>query len=224
MRCPHCGSVVEPMRDALGALVCPACNNTWLVGAFPPPPGMAAPFAHLSAAGPQVQPPPREAPKIAVWAMVFGIAALVLFPISILLGPVAIVLGIKALGAIKRMPPGTQGQGMAVTGLVLGGIAILVGITVVLAAVVFVLVSNLAEPEPAVFTFDVDASGAGGTLTLTNATGDLGTWSDYELQGDARCTLPGGDIDVGDRIVCVTDGDVHLVDWIDEETVYSTFV
>ncbi|HJQ93361.1 MAG TPA: DUF4190 domain-containing protein, partial [Candidatus Thermoplasmatota archaeon] len=167
--------------------------------------------------------PPGATPGKAVAALVLGIAAILVFPVAIVLGPLALVFGVKAMRDLKRSPPGTPGQGMAIAGVVMGGIAILVGLTVVLAAVVFVLVSNLGQPTDPSFDFEVDAEGPGGVLRLTNVTGltSLADWSDYELGGTARCSLPNdGRIDVGDEIVCVTDGTVALIDWYEGETVY----
>lgn len=227
MRCPYCGSVVEPARDTSGALFCPACQNTGKVTpAWPPQPQGSSPPAvpggMATPAGTAASAPPGRTPGKAVAALVVGIATFVLFPLAIVLGPIALVLGIKALGEVKRSPPGTPGQGMAIAGTVLGGLGILLGLTVLMAAVVFVLVSNLSEPPEPTFTFEVDAEGTGGVLRLSNVTDlpSFADWSDYELGGTARCALPNGDIDVGDEIVCVTDGTVVLIDWYDEETVY----
>ncbi|MEA3137099.1 MAG: hypothetical protein QOC71_1380 [Thermoplasmata archaeon] len=219
MRCPHCGSVVEPARDTSGALFCPVCQNTGILPSGVPAPPPIPPLSPPAAVG--------SAPGKATAALVLGIATFVAFPIAIVLGPIALVLGIQALRKIKASPPGTPGQGMAVAGIVLGSVGILFGLTVVMAALVFVLVSNLGPSAAGgtEFTFVVDAAGPGGTLTLaavTNAT--FADWSDYELGGDARCTLPSGPVEAGDRIVCVTDGDVVLIDWGNEETVYSTTV
>jgi hypothetical protein len=210
--------VVEPARDTSGALFCPVCQNTGILpsGAPAPPP---LPPLGPSAAGP--------APGKATAALVLGIATFVVFPLAILLGPIALVLGIQALRQVKGSPPGTPGQGMAIAGIVLGGIGIAVGLTVVMAAVVFVLVSNLGPSTVggSEFTFVVDAAGAGGTLTLVSVTNSTyAVWSDYELGGSARCTLPSGAVEAGDRIVCVTDGDVVLIDWGNEKTVYATTV
>jgi hypothetical protein len=150
-----------------------------------------------------------------------GIAAFVVFPLAILLGPVALVLGIQALRQIRRMPPGTPGQGMAVAGIVLGLIGIMVGITVVLAAIVFVLVSNLGTTGE--WDFDVDATGKGGVLTVKGYPG-APSWSGFRLGGTASCRLPAGDVDFGDEIVCTTDGTVQLLDAGDGHAVYNATV
>src|SRR5688572_3147138 len=126
MRCPYCGSVVEPSRDTSGALFCPACQNTGKVtpvwppqpqGFSPPGPpagGMAPP------AGTAPSAPPGPAPGKAVAALVLGVCSILLGPLGLVLGPVAIVLAVKAQGELRRLPPGTPGQGMSITGLVLG--------------------------------------------------------------------------------------------------------
>jgi hypothetical protein len=152
---------------------------------------------------------------------VFGIATFVLFPIAILLGPVALVLGIQALRQIKRMPPNTPGQGLAITGIVLGGIGIMVGITIVFAAIVFVLVSNLGTLDE--WDFDVDAAGQCGVLTVKGYPGTP-SWSDFALGGTASCRLPTGDVGFGDEIVCTTDGTVQLLDGATNQALYNATV
>jgi hypothetical protein len=239
MRCPFCGSTVEPTRNAAGQLVCPLCGNTGRIA--PAPPGAQSWTASPSPAGAagapypsssQWPPPagaspssamgaPGRAPTKALLALIFGIAAFVLFPIAIILGPVALVLGIQALRQIKRMPPGTPGQGMAITGIVLGGIGIMVGITIVMAAIVFVLVSDLGTMGE--WDFDVDASGVGGVLTVKDYPGTP-PWSDFELGGTASCRLPTGDVGYGDEIVCTTDGSVILMDAATNQAVYNATV
>lgn len=233
MRCPFCGSTVEPARNAAGQLVCPLCGNTGRIAPAPPgaqpwtaapPAPPASPYAAQGAWPPPAEPPgggPGRTPTKATLALIFGIAAFVLFPFAILLGPVALVLGIQALRQIKRMPPGTPGQGLAITGIVLGGIGIMVGITVVLAAVVFVLVSNLGTLET--WDFDVDDSGPGGVLTVKGYPGTP-SWSDFALGGTASCRLPTGDVSFGDEIVCTTDGTVQLLDAATSQALYNATV
>jgi hypothetical protein len=158
---------------------------------------------------------------MAVAALVLGICSLVVFPLAIVLGPLAIVYGVKAQGRIRRSPPGTPGQGMAITGTILGSIAILVGITIVLAAVVFVLVSNLCEAEA--WDFTVDASGPGGVLTVAGYPG-FPDWSEFSLDGSAACRLPSGSVDYGDAIVCTSDGTVVLLDGATGVALYNATV
>jgi hypothetical protein len=157
----------------------------------------------------------------AIAALVLGISAIVIWPLAIILGPLAIYFGISSKNAI-RLNPGQSGNGMAIAGIVLGSISLLFGL-IVAAAVVFVLVSNLGGASDPEFAFAVDASGPGGVLTVVQFTG-VAEWSDFALGGDAQCSLPNGEIDGGDEIVCVSDGDVILYDWFTEDVVYSTTV
>ncbi|MEA3189456.1 MAG: Archaeal Type pilin, N-terminal [Thermoplasmata archaeon] len=99
------------------------------------------------------------------------------------------------------------------------GVILMVAITVVLAAVVFVLVTRLAgnqeDQSPSItFNKQSDSSLAGGTLTVIAVQGapDNGlVWGDVEIKntsGTAACTKPTGALDAGDVIVCsATDGD-----------------
>ena len=219
MRCPYCGSSVEPARDTSGALFCPACQNSGIVS---PAWSRAHPAASALGAGRR----PGSAPRKAVAALILGVTALVVFPLAIVLGPLALAFGLKAVGELKRSAAGTPGQGMAVAGLALGGIAVLVGLGVVYAAAVAVLGRDTGETEDPVFAFEVEGEGPGGILRLSRVTGlaPLADWSDYELGGTAACALPSGGIDVGDEIVCVTDGDVVLRDWSEDETRYVATV
>lgn len=224
MRCPYCGSVVEPARDTSGALFCPACQNTGQVRpAWPPLPDGA-----VASAGPGTRGPSSTSGK-AVAALVLGICSVLTSPLGLLLGPLAIVFGLRARTELKGQPPGS-GQGMGLAGLILGvvGIAVSLVTAVVLVAGPFFF-PEVAEDEPGgqvTLEFDIDSTGEGGALTLLNLTGttESSGWYEYELGGTARCTLPNGDIDVGDRIVCVTDGDVVVIDWSDGRTVYSATV
>lgn len=224
MRCPFCGSSVEPGRDAAGQLVCPLCRNTGRVEAAwsqsPAPAPAAVPAAAPGFAPPPAPAPGGRAPGKSIAALAVGIAALVLFPLAIILGPVALVLGIQALRQLKRAPS-TAGQGMAIAGIVLGGIGFLVGITVVLAAVVFVLVSNLGSAGA--WAFEVDPSGEGGVLTVVDHPASA-HWAGFELDGTASCRLPVGEVAFGDEIVCTTDGTVVLLDAADGTEVYRATV
>jgi hypothetical protein len=211
--------MVEPGRNAAGHLVCPLCRNTGRIQAAQPAPAAPPP----ASADPQAPPPGAvaPAPRKALAALIVGIAAVVVAPLGLLLGPAALVLGVQALRRIKRLPPGTGGQGMAIAGIVLGGVGIMLGITVLLALLVFVLVSDLAAGEQ--WAFAVDATGVGGVLTVEGYPG-LPSWDRFGLGGSAECRLPTGDVDYGDRIVCTTDGTVLLTEVATGEVVYSATV
>jgi hypothetical protein len=207
MICPYCGSTVEPARDAAGTLVCPACSNTGQVtGSVAPlvamqPTGLSAP-----APAPYAQ--PRTSGK-AIAALVLGICAIVLWFTAIVTGPLAIIFGVQGLRQTKAVPQ-VQGRGMAIAGIVTGSIGVAVGVVVVLAAVVFVLVSNLGQAGSAPnVTFTPDASGIGGTLTVTSADPDV-FWSDLAFSGTADCVLPFGQVQAGDRVDCSSDGTVRI--------------
>ncbi len=231
MRCPHCGSVVEPLRDPAGALFCPACRNTGQVPTPVASPGLAAAAPALR--GPDGSPlaapaSPGVTPGKSIAALVLGICGVVLWPLGILLGPLAIGFAVSSRNDSKR-DPRIGGKGMAVAGLVLGTVAVVLSVLYIgFMIFLFTSISNLLSDFPttaATFTFDVDASGPGGVLTVTSAeNATFAEWSDYELDGTARCTLPNGPVDVGDRIVCTTDGDVVLTDWSTEEIVYAATV
>jgi len=81
-------------------------------------------------------PPPRtsdSAGDLAVAALVTGIVGLVLFfPFGPIVGPVAIVLAIRAL---RRLAPHERGRRVAaIAGLVLGSLALAIGVIVFVAA------------------------------------------------------------------------------------------
>src|SRR5687767_7314947 len=101
MRCPHCGSVVEPLRDTSGALFCPACQNTGHVSpawarqaaqpTLSPPHQRLGPPLDLSPPAQAAWQQPAKPSGKAVASLVLGIAAIVLFPVGLILGPIAIV-------------------------------------------------------------------------------------------------------------------------------------
>jgi len=77
----------------------------------------------------------------AIASLVFGILSWVALPFIGAL--VAIICGHSARGEIRRAPPGTiDGDGMALTGLILGWVHLLVAIAVVF--VVFLFLGGLA--------------------------------------------------------------------------------
>jgi membrane-bound ClpP family serine protease len=103
----------------------------------PPPPGdyPPAPAGPHSGGG--------AAPKgLSVTAMVLGIAGLVLvvcaffFPyLGMLLGLVAIVVGLVARGKAKRGE--VSGPGMALTGVITGAVALVIGIAIIAGVAAF---------------------------------------------------------------------------------------
>lgn len=238
MRCPHCGSVVEPLRDTAGALFCPACQNSGQVSAawaqpagYPTPAAPSDPAAlghgagplQASAYGPMAYPPAnRPASGKAIASMVVGICSIVMYFLGIVLGPIALGLGISARADIKRL--GLGGNGMGLAGIILGAIGTGIGIlTIAMFAFLFTAIDDLEGDTTVEMSFEVDGSGAGGTLTVVEVTGS-GYWYEYELGGTARCSLPNGDVQEGDQIVCVTDGDVVVIEWDSGETIYATTV
>jgi hypothetical protein len=234
MRCPYCGSVVEPMSDAQGTLVCPACQNTGQTFAAQP---NWAPVAPATANWePQAPPPPlapqrqgdMRTPGKVVAALVLGIAGVVLFPIGLILGTLAIIYAVKGRKELQNSPTGTPGDGMATAGLVLGIVGLVVGLVggvVVMSAVVFVLVSNLGEgSQPPEIAFDRDGEGPGGTLTVATVDPFV-SWDDLVVSGSASCSAPSeGLVEVGDRVVCEVDGRVEVRHWLSGDVVYSTFL
>src|SRR5688500_16831791 len=91
------------------------------------------------------------------------------------------------------------------------GVILMVAITVVLAAVVFVLVSNLgegADEKPQVgFTKDEDGANPGGTLTVATITNGPIETDNIVIAGSATCdwvTAPasGSDLAAGQQIEC----------------------
>ncbi|HUR25695.1 MAG TPA: hypothetical protein VM327_06760 [Candidatus Thermoplasmatota archaeon] len=177
MRCPYCGSVVEPARDTSGALFCPACQNSGTVAPVWPPPARPA---GARGPAPSATPPPASTRRKAVTAVVLALLA------------IGLVTALLLFGGLSRFKE-------------------LAGSTVA---------------ERVQMGFDVESDGAGGILRLSTVSGleAASIWGDFELGGTAQCTLPGGAVDVGDEIVCVTDGDVVLIDWGEDQTVYATTV
>lgn len=95
------------------------------------------------------------------------------------------------------------------------GVILMVAITVVLAAVVFVLVSNLSKTNdqaPQLTFSKADASnGQGGTLTLVSSSKNGLAWAAFSLGGTATCAaITDTTVDAGDVITCSTDGTVTL--------------
>lgn len=199
-RCPYCHATIRPLVGHDGGKLCPVCSNRGLQLAPPPAPAATPPSA-----------PAKPTAPGAVAALVCGILAIVLPAIGIVFGIVAIVLGAKARRRIREDPSRNGGEGLATTGLVLGCVGIGIQLlTVGLAAVVFVLVSNLELPSaPVEFAIEQD-DGPGGAIVVSGARDDSLRWSDLAVDTDADCSVPTGDVRVGDRITCQRDGDVVI--------------
>jgi hypothetical protein len=226
MRCPYCGSVVEPMRDVQGALVCPACRNTGRV-AFAQPTWSAVGAQGFT---PPPLPQPGVTPALAVVSLVLGVVAifmlftLFLAPVAFVFGAVAIGLGIPPLRKGRTPPVSGAGRGMSIAGIATGGVGVLFGLLAALAfGAVFAVFDELAseQDEAPVILFDRSAAGSGGTLTVVEVDRYV-DWDDLEVSGSASCTAPTGEVVEGDRIVCELDGRVEVVHWPTNEVVYST--
>jgi hypothetical protein len=216
LRCPQCGSVVEPLNGPHG-LVCPACRNTGRVAVAQPPAWPVGPA------------PAAKAPGILVAAMAFGVAAIVLFPLGLLLGAVAVILAVNGRKRLALLPPGSPGDGLATGGLVLGIVGMVVGVVgfVVLSSVLFVLVSNLGPGAPDTgvsIAFNKVEEGPGGTVTVVATDPGL-VWEDFTVSGTAECRLPQGPVEPGDFIACPAAGDVRVAHAPSNTLVYvATFV
>ena len=107
---------------------------------YPPPPGYGPPYGTHPGYGygpyggyPSAQPLPRG---LAISSLVCGLLALVTFCLPllpVLFGFVALGLGVAAIGRVRQGRAG--GQGMAVTGMVSGGVGVFLGVMVLMALV-----------------------------------------------------------------------------------------
>ncbi|MHB8633685.1 MAG: hypothetical protein ACYDBQ_06950 [Thermoplasmatota archaeon] len=130
IRCPHCGASSLAVHDAAGAWACSACGNPVFA------PSVAAP-------GPGT---PTTAPR-AVAALTLGIVG-VAFPLAgMVTGWIAMSFGRKAMASCDANPSLYGGRGLGQAGWILGLVAVILSgmllLTVILAAVVFVLVTRL---------------------------------------------------------------------------------
>lgn len=73
---------------------------------------------------------------LATWSLVLGILALVLCPIGLLFAIPAVICGHKALGRIKLSGGTMQGGSMAITGLVMGYVAVAMSMMIGLLAII----------------------------------------------------------------------------------------
>ena len=85
---------------------------------------------------------------LATWSLVLGIFALVLCPIGLMFAIPAVICGHKALGRIKVSGGTLQGGGLAITGLVMGYVAVamsmVIGLLSIIAIPNFVKARNTA--------------------------------------------------------------------------------
>lgn len=79
---------------------------------------------------------PTRSCGLATWSLVLGIFALVLCPIGLLFAIPAVICGHKALGRIKLSGGTLQGGSMAITGLVMGYVAVAVSMVIVLLSLI----------------------------------------------------------------------------------------
>jgi len=156
-KCP-CGEILTADdKDTNKTAACRRCGRILVVPGIPVAGGVGARYQNhrtlepeeasetgVSSASPWSDPAvgfPQAAPAaersaglngIAVAALVLGLVGPFLGPLSIVAGVLAIVFG----GVALRSTPGstrTQGRGMAIAGIVLGGVDVLLGVSFILA-------------------------------------------------------------------------------------------
>ncbi len=117
------------------------------------------------------------------------------------------------------------------------GVILMVAITVVLGAVVFLLATNLSkgpEDKPQVgFYKDERGSVAGGSLTVATITNGPIAWANIQLGGTATgcyydtttaastTVLPSGNMAAGDQITCSVPGTITISDSATDTLLYS---
>lgn len=98
-------------------------------------------------------------------------------------------------------------------------VVLMVAITVVLAATVFVLVSDIGNPNPGSPSINFDKDSAGGNLTVISVSHTGLEWTAFDVQG---CTgVPGDTVTSGDVITGCA-GDVFVRHIESESLVYQT--
>lgn len=113
------------------------------------------------------------------------------------------------------------------------GVVLMVAITVVLAAVVFVLVGDLGSQnnEAPTAAFQSDRSGEGGEILLIKVGGQAINAEDLQIS-PATCVLKDpsgneklvGELHAGDFIACSEDGDVTIADGVSNTLLYRGLV
>ena len=121
MVCQNCGQQI-----ADGSTVCPHCQAVQQPGPAPAQP--AASFQPFYAPPPPVPAAVQRTSGLAIASMVVGIVSIlvscILWPLGAVLAAVALVLGIVGLNETSK-DPSVGGKGMAIAGIVLGGIGVL---------------------------------------------------------------------------------------------------
>lgn len=150
-----------------------------------PPSYPGQPYPEGQQPAPMYYPVPQKPATngLGVAAMVLGIVGILtcLVPVlGLILGVVAVILGI--LGMRKK----NSTTGMAITGLILGGLATLVGIGVLIFTIM--LAGKVAETMPAQLSASV-SSEAGGQVTYTSLA--TATASSSNSQGAVNDTITG---------------------------------
>jgi flagellin-like protein len=88
------------------------------------------------------------------------------------------------------------------------GVILMVAITVVLAAVVFVLVSNLGDTSESAPDISFSADESDNEIRVVKAENGL-DWADFDITGS--CTLPTGTVEAGDVIDCADSANENIV-------------
>ncbi|MGH3725911.1 MAG: DUF4190 domain-containing protein [Mycobacterium sp.] len=117
-------------------------------GQYPPPPSGYPPYPYPYQYGPPGAPIPAPAPKngLGLGALIVGIVAIILSCTvfgGFIGGIVAIILGALGLGRVKRSE--ADNRGVAIAGIVLGGLAILLSGAIIAFTMIFMGSSGFGE-------------------------------------------------------------------------------
>jgi acyl carrier protein len=139
MNCPFCESPLAP-----GTKFCPHCGTDVTGG---PPPAGYHPYGP-----PQYGPMPPPTSSLAITSLVAGLVGWFLVPIIGAL--VAVVTGHMARAEIRTRRGELSGDGLAVTGLILGYIQLVLAALVLLAVLAFFgfAVSQISQSQPKAMT------------------------------------------------------------------------
>ena len=199
MLCFKCGASMPE-----DSTVCPECSTPVQTAPAPPPPAQqqgnvpnpaatsaflnapAAPSQYSPQYPPQAQPYQRYQPQQtdggAIASMVLGIASIVLC-LSFIAGIPAIILGHISLSKIKKSMGRLKGEGMALTGLILGYISL----------PFILIIAAIAIPNLLRAKISANEAAAASTVRTINTT-QVTYSTTYPEQGYARdlATLGGG--------------------------------